>query len=251
MRIITFNVNGIRAAQNRGFVHWVEAAQPDVLALQEVKAKPTQVNVSVFEESGYQVFWNAAEKPGYSGTALLVRELGVRSVFPKKETLQTQGRCQILELKDFYLINVYVPAGGSVGADLAAKCAFYQALKEEVSIIIENKKPVLVCGDFNVARHAIDAPAMPGIEHVIGFLPMEREWLEDVLALGFVDAFRQINKEPFQFSWLGYNNYNTARGWRLDYVFVPTSFAKRITRAVILKNAIFSDHRPLLIELST
>lgn len=247
MRIITLNINGIRAGLKRGFAPWLQQTNPDIICLQEVKATSQQADIAIFENQGYDVFWNAAQRPGYSGTAVFAKKNLLQSI-PSLEG-DAQGRCQILEADDFLIINVYVPAGASPNADLQAKILFYKRLISTVKQWQNKGKTVIVAGDLNVARMPIDAPNMPEVEHMIGFLPIERQCLEALMACGLVDSFRVINKQPYEYSWLGYQNYNAANGWRLDYILIPEAWSNTLQRAVILKQAIFSDHRPVLIEL--
>jgi len=248
MRIITLNINGIRAGLKRGFALWLQQANPTIICLQEVKATSQQADIAIFKNQGYDVFWNAAQRPGYSGTAVFAKK-NVLKAIPSHEE-DTQGRCQILEAEDFLLINVYVPAGASPNADLQAKILFYNRLISTVKHWQNKGKALIIAGDLNVARMPIDAPNIPGVEHMIGFLPIERQWLEALLDCGLADSFRMINKQPYQYSWLGYQNYSAANGWRLDYILIPEQWQQKLQRAIILKQAVFSDHRPVLIELN-
>lgn len=251
MKLLSWNVNGIRAALNKGFADFVAAEQPDILCLQETKARPEQVELPL-ELGGYKAFWNSAVKPGYSGVAVFTREapLNVREGLGIEEHDQ-EGRVLTLEYADFILVNVYTPNAQDGLRRLSYRMAWDKAFREHVAREAA-RKPVVFCGDLNVAHQEIDLARPKENRMSPGFSDEEREGFSKLLDAGFVDSFRHLypDKEA-AYSWWSYRAGARQRnvGWRIDYFGVSEPFAKRVKEAVILPEVHGSDHCPVGIEL--
>lgn len=249
MKLLSWNVNGIRACLRNGFMAFLKKQTPDILCLQEVKASREQ---SGLEQSSYQLYWNAPARPGYSGTAVLTKikpisvSKGIGIVKHDKE-----GRVLTLELKDFYLVNVYVP---NSKRDLSRLS--YRAKEWDVDFLrylknLEKKKPVVFCGDLNVAHTEIDLANPKSNVHNHGFTPEERAGFGNLLKAGFIDTFREFEKRGGYYTW--WSRLSDCRerniGWRIDYFLISPVLRKRLKKAWILKNVMGSDHCPVGIEL--
>ncbi|MDF0692310.1 exodeoxyribonuclease III [Aquirufa ecclesiirivi] len=253
MKIISYNVNGIRAAIQKGFIDWLKEENPDVLCLQELKADIEQVDISAIEALGYQIYWHSAQKKGYSGVAIFSK------VSPKSVTIgcgiekyDAEGRVIRADFKDFSVISVYMPSGSSgderQGFKMIWLADFYQyidQLKKEIPHLI-------ISGDYNICHKAIDIHNPKSNANSSGFLPEEREWMENFINSGFVDSFRHINAEPHHYSWWSYRAGARGKnlGWRIDYHLVSEPLRNRISHAEILPEVKHSDHCPVVIHLN-
>lgn len=252
MRIISYNVNGIRAAMNKGFNDWVKAAAPDVICLQETKAMQDQVDTSVWEAMGYRHYWHSAEKKGYSGVALLTKkepnhvEVGCGIPY-----IDQEGRILRADFDDVSVISVYVPSGSSGDERQAVKMKFLGDFKEYLSDLKKQFPKLVISGDYNICHKPIDIHDPVRNATVSGFLPEEREWMSCFLDRGFVDSFRELNQEPHQYSWWTYraNARANNKGWRIDYHMVTEPLRGHIAGVGILNQAKHSDHCPILLEL--
>lgn len=284
LRVFSWNVNGIRAVlRKKALQDFISEYQPDILCLQEIKAKPEQVE---FDFPGYKVFWNPAERAGYSGTAVLVSSaldlsawnvirwdaertaltgepLGsVRNIHPKRPNLDfvhasetstavPEGRVQILESQDLYLVNVYTP---NSKPDLSRLKLRYESWDPEFLNLLKDlelKKPVITCGDFNAAHQNIDL-ARPEYNHKnAGFTDEERKGISNILDAGFIDTFRFLNPNSERYTW--WSHWGDARannvGWRIDYFFISANLRKNLKGAEIYEGVYGSDHCPISIEL--
>ena len=253
-RIITYNVNGIRAAIKKGFMEWVEAAQPDIVCLQETKAQPDQIPVVEFEMMGYRSFIFSAKKKGYSGVAILSKKepdhveygMGI-------EKYDDEGRFIRADFGDVSVISVYHPSGSSGEERLAFKMKWLADFEDYISELRKTRPNLVVSGDYNICHRAIDIHDPVRNKTVSGFLPEEREWMSGFLETGFIDSFRHLNKEPHHYSWWSYraNARANNKGWRIDYNMVTENLANKIDRVAILPQAKHSDHCPVLLEIST
>lgn len=250
MILISWNVNGIRAAGRQGLGEFVQDKRPDVLCLQEVKASANQVDLDWANE--YHAIWNSAEKPGYSGTLTLTRTKPLRQVrctMPVAET-GSEGRVQACEFESFILVNVYTPNSQRGLTRLAFReewdRAFLAWLKR-----LKKRKPVAFCGDLNVAHKEIDLANPRANRKNAGFTDQERAGFDNFEKGGFIDTFREFNQEPGQYTWWTYRNDARARniGWRLDYWIVSTALRPHVLRSEILPQVTGSDHCPVLMEL--
>ena len=252
MRIIGYNVNGIRAAFNKEFLSWVKVANPDVLCIQESKAQPEQIDIESFSQLGYHSFWHSAQKKGYSGVGIVTKHLPKHIEYGCGiEYIDFEGRVVRIDFEDFSVISVYVPSATNINR-LDLKMQFCYDFLSYVKELKKSIPQLIVSGDFNICHQAIDIHDPVRLANVSGFLPMEREWLSQFIEEGnFIDSFRHFNNQPHQYSWWSYraNARANNKGWRLDYNFVSQSMEHRLQRAVILKDAFHSDHCPVLVDL--
>jgi len=249
MKLVSWNVNGIRSVLGKGFHDFVAGAKADVICLQETKAREEQVG-STFE--GYHAFWNSAERPGYSGTAILTKTkpLDVRHGIGRDEH-DREGRVITAEFADFFLVNVYVPNSGRelLRLDYRTKAwgpEFLRFLKD-----LEKTKPVVFCGDLNVAHKEIDLARPKANGKNAGFTPEERAGFDSLIGAGFLDTFRELEKGGGHYSWWSYMGGARAKnvGWRIDYFCISPSLRPRLKDAFIWPHVMGSDHCPVGIVL--
>ena len=253
MRIISWNVNGLRAALSKEALEPVLDLEPDLICLQEIKAKPeqlTQNQIAVFD--GYQPIWNPAERPGYSGVATFTRntpDLIKRSL--GEECFDVEGRSIRTDFDDLVLFNLYVPNGKRDQGRLDYKLDFYARLLDECDQLHQSGKRIALFGDMNTAHRPIDLTNPKQNEKYSGFLPVERAWIDKYLEHGFVDIYRQLHGDRVQYTWWTYRLNARARniGWRLDYFFVAEEVLDRVTEATILPEVMGSDHCPVGLRL--
>jgi exodeoxyribonuclease-3 len=254
LRLLSWNVNGLRAAHKKGFLEWFRAERPDVLCLQETKAAPDQLPAELKEVEGYRAHFVApAERKGYSGVGLYTRlePKEVRDGFGVKK-FDVEGRTQLADFGDFLLFNVYFPNGKASAARLRYKMAFYRAFLAHVDKLKAKGARIIICGDVNTAHKEIDLARPRENAKVSGFLPEERAWLDEFVARGFVDAFRMFHDEPGQYTWWDLKTRARERnvGWRIDYFFVSENFTRNVKKAFILPEVMGSDHCPVGLEVS-
>jgi len=252
MRILSWNVNGVRAIMRKGFLEWLESEKPDLLCLQETKLQAEQIPDELLAPLDYKSYWSHAEKKGYSGVATFSRTgnpkfkegFGV-------EKFDIEGRTIITDYSDFALINGYFPNGGMSRERLEYKLDYYKKLLEYVNGLREDGKHVIITGDFNTAHNEIDLANPEGNRKHSGFMDIEREWIDKYIESGLVDTFRHLHPDEVQYSWWDYRTRARARnvGWRIDYFMVDDEFLPRIKKAFILKEVMGSDHCPVGIEL--
>ena len=252
MKLISWNVNGIRAADRKGLFNWFKKESPDILCLQEIKALPEQVPPHLRNAPGYYVFLNPAERKGYSGVATFTKEkpidiktgLGI-------EKFDCEGRTLITEFPSFTLFNIYFPNGKKNQWRLDYKLDFYDTFLGYADNLKAEGKNIIVCGDFNTAHKEIDLTRPKENEKISGFLPVERAWIDTFIDHGYVDTFRHFNKESGQYSWWDMKTHARERnvGWRIDYFFVNKEFMPHIKKAFILQDVTGSDHCPVGIEI--
>ena len=251
-RIISYNVNGIRAALNKGLADWLKAANPDVLCLQEVKALPEQVDMTPFEELGYQVHWFSAEKKGYSGVALLTKETPKHvELGMGQEVYDREGRVIRADFETYSVMSVYMPSGSSGDARQDFKMQWLADFDAYIAELRKTHPNLVISGDYNICHQAIDIHNPVANKNSSGFLPEEREWMGQFLESGFVDSFRHFNPDPHHYTWWSFRSGARDKnlGWRIDYHCVTEPLANRLTRATILPEARHSDHCPILVEL--
>ncbi|KZZ61636.1 MAG: exodeoxyribonuclease III [Oleiphilaceae bacterium] len=253
MRLVSWNVNGVRAVMKKDFLASLEEMQPDVLCLQETKAQDDQVQEALAELEGYHIYSNSAEKKGYSGTAIITKErpLSIKNDIGIDEH-DTEGRVICAEYEDFYLVTVYTPNSGSELKRLPYRQTWDKAFLEYIQTL-EQTKPVLVCGDLNVAHKDIDlARPKPNYNKSAGYMQEEIDGMDAYTNAGFVDSFRHIHPEQGErYSWWSYRAGARQRniGWRIDYFLVSDSFKDRIKNADIFDQVMGSDHCPVMIEI--
>ena len=253
MKIITYNLNGIRAAMSKGLIDWISQVSPDVLCVQEIKANPDQVGVFEFEELGYHHYWYPAQKKGYSGVAIFTKQKPKHIEYGCGiKEYDDEGRILRIDFEEFSVMSVYHPSGSSGDLRQAFKMEWLEAFLNYINQLKATYPNLVICGDFNICHKAIDIHNPKSNPNTSGFLPEEREWMEQFINSGFVDSFRYFNQEPHQYSWWSYRAGSRAKnlGWRIDYNFVTDNLKNRISRSVILPSAIHSDHCPVLLEMS-
>ena len=252
MKIISYNVNGIRAALKKGFIHWLKSANPDVICLQEIKAQEDQLDLSVFEAAGYPYnYWFSAQKKGYSGVAILSKTKPNNVVFGTGiELMDFEGRNIRADFDGVSVMSLYLPSGTNL-ARLEHKLEYMDLFQDYINTLKKDVPNLIICGDYNICHEAIDIHDPVRNKNVSGFLPEERAWMSQFLKSGFVDAFREFNSEPHNYSWWSYraNSRANNKGWRLDYTLVSLPLQEKLKRAVILSEAVHSDHCPVLVEL--
>jgi exodeoxyribonuclease-3 len=252
MRLISWNVNGIRAIAKKGFLDWLKTDKPDVLCLQETKARPEQVPGNIMEPRGYRTYWNTAEKKGYSGVATYTKTkpLSVLKGFGI-EKFDSEGRNLMLEFEDFFLFNIYFPNGKASLERLRFKLSFYDAFLDLAQSLRDGGKGIVLCGDVNTAHKPMDLSHPRENEDVSGFLPVERKWIDKLIKKGYADTFRHFNREPYNYTWWDYKTRARERniGWRIDYFFVSAELLPRLKDAFILTDVTGSDHCPIGVEL--
>lgn len=251
-KIISWNVNGIRSIEKKGFVDWVKKENPDILCIQETKAHLSQLSYSITNIQNYHSYFCSGERKGYSGVAVYSKEKpkSLLTGFGIKN-FDNEGRIQIAEYPGFTLFNIYFPNGKSSQERLKYKMDFYDAFYNYVNKLKEAGKKIIICGDVNTAHKEIDI-ARPKENSVIsGFLPEERAWMDKFIENGFIDTFRIFNKEPDNYSYWDIKTRARERnvGWRIDYFFISSNLKNNIKNAFILPEVMGSDHCPIGIEL--
>jgi len=251
LKILSYNVNGIRAALNKGFAEWLEAAAPDVLCLQETKAMKEQVDAAVFDALGYQHHWHSAQKKGYSGVAILTK---TKPLHIEEGTgidhMDFEGRVIRADFEKVSVISLYLPSGTNLDR-LEYKFQFMDDFQNYIDTLKKKYPRLVICGDYNICHRAIDIHDPIRNKKVSGFLPEEREWIDGFINSGFVDSFRHLNPDPHQYSWWSYraNARNNNKGWRIDYNLVSENLKNNINRSYLLPDAKYSDHCPVGVEL--
>ncbi len=253
MKIISYNVNGIRAAISKGFIEWLISANPDVICLQEIKATEDQIPTDVISEAGYPFqYYFSAQKKGYSGVAILCKSEPKNVVFGTGiENMDFEGRNLRVDFDALSVMSMYLPSGTN-NDRLGYKFQYMDTIQEYI-VNLRNEIPnLVVCGDYNICHEAIDIHNPKGNEKTSGFLPEERAWLDSFMKTGMIDTFRHLNKEPDNYSWWSYraNARNNNKGWRIDYCLAAAPLKDKIKRALILPEAKHSDHCPVLVEIS-
>ena len=252
MKIVSYNVNGIRAAINKGFIIWLKAADPDVICLQEIKAMKEQLDLSLFEEAGYAYnYWFSAQKKGYSGVAILSKNKPEQVEYGTGiETMDFEGRNLRADFNGVSVMSLYLPSGTNMDR-LGFKLNYMAEFQKYVDKLRKEYPNLIILGDYNICHKAIDIHDPVRNKNVSGFLPVEREWIDNFIKSGFIDSFRHFNEDPHNYTWWTYraNARNNNKGWRLDYGMVSESLGNRLKRSVILSDARHSDHCPILVEL--
>ena len=254
MTLVSWNVNGVRSAERKGFIEWLMKSGYDVVGLQETKVSDYKIlNHELRHPDGYEAYWHGAqEKKGYSGVAVYtkVKPKEVRMDFGPS-LLSGEGRVLELDFGDFIFLNIYFPNGKSGAPRLEYKLNFYQEFLAYVKKLRASGRSVIFAGDVNTAHQAIDLARPKENEKISGFLPEERAWLDEVIAAGFVDSFRHFHPEPDQYTWWDQKSHARDRnvGWRIDYFFISADLLPRLKRVFILSDVFGSDHCPVGIEL--
>ena len=248
MNIVSWNVNGVRAAVRNGLLKWQEEYQPDVLCIQEIKAKPEQLEDSILNLKGYHSYWNPAQRKGYSGTATFTKTEPLEVKFnPLPTNCRDEGRIIETRFDDFILFNIYFPNGQKDEERLKFKLDFYDSFFEYAEKLLNQGEKLVVCGDYNTAHKEIDLKNPKSNEKRSGFLPIEREYLDRMLEMGFVDTFRYLHKDEVKYTWWSYRFKAREKdvGWRIDYFMVSENLMNKVKDCKILNDVYGSDHCPI------
>lgn len=253
MKILSYNVNGLRAAIGKGFLKWLKAENPDIICLQETKVSPEQINSDEFKSMGYANYWYAAQKKGYSGVAILSKiKPEAVSMGMKIRKYDDEGRILMADFRDFTLLSVYFPSGTTGELRQKFKMQFLQDISSYIQKLMIRKSNLILSGDFNICHKAIDINNPKKHVKMSGFLPEEREWMDTFVALGFIDSFREFSDEANQYSWWSYRAASRIKnlGWRIDYQMISKSLKSHLVNAGIMQNINHSDHCPIWVELN-
>jgi exodeoxyribonuclease III len=252
MRILCWNVNGIRAVHNKSLLDSIFEPQADMICLQETKASEDQLEPGIREKDGYLSYFSSGEKKGYSGVALyskippvnITKGIGV-------DRFDNEGRFLIADYQDFVLFNIYYPNGKASAERLVYKMEFYDAFLEFVDRLKEQGRNLIICGDVNTAHKEIDLARPKENEKVSGFLPEERAWIDKFISHGYIDTFRLFNQEGGQYTWWDYKSRARDRniGWRIDYFYVSEGFRDNVRASFIMSDVTGSDHCPIGLDI--
>jgi len=252
MRIISYNVNGIRAAISKGFIEWLQHSNPDIICLQEIKATEDQVPYLDIEMAGYPYqYYFPATKKGYSGVAILSKVKPNNIVFGTGiEHMDYEGRNLRVDFDDLSVMSLYLPSGTNIDR-LSHKFMFMDDFQNYINELKKEIPNLIICGDYNICHKAIDIHDPIRNANVSGFLPQEREWLDQFMKNGFIDSFRFFNDQPDNYSWWSYRAgaRGNNKGWRIDYCLVSEPLKDKLKRAFILPDAKHSDHCPVVVEI--
>ena len=252
-RILSYNVNGIRAAIKKGFFEWISIEDPDIVCLQETKAQLGQMSEETFEEMGYHIYAHSAVKKGYSGVAILCKEKPDHVEYGMgNEKYDAEGRVIRADFGDLSVVSVYFPSGTTGGLRQVFKMDFLTDFHVYLNELRKERPNLVVSGDYNICRLWIDIHNPDKQQNTSGFLPEEREWFQQFVADGYCDSFREIVSEPDHYSWWSYRAGSRARnkGWRIDYHMVSEPLKNKIVSAAILPDVVHSDHCPVKLELN-
>jgi exodeoxyribonuclease-3 len=253
MKIISFNLNGIRSAINKGLYDWLNIVNPDVLCVQEIKALPEQIDVIKFKELGYYSYIHSAQKPGYSGVAVFSK---LEPDFVKSgigiPEFDKEGRLLRLDFGNLTIINSYFPSGTTGDVRQEVKMAYLGAVQTFIDNLKKDRPNIILSGDYNICHKEIDINNPQNKKGVSGFLPEEREWITQFLESGFVDSFRMFDQSANKYSWWSYRAGARAKnlGWRIDYHMVSNSLKDKLKNASILSEINMSDHCPVVVEIA-
>ncbi|HRO42135.1 MAG TPA: exodeoxyribonuclease III [Flavipsychrobacter sp.] len=253
MRLISYNVNGIRSAIKRGLIDWLKTDPADIICLQETKAEKANIDHSIIEDLGYQTYWYSAEKKGYSGVAIFTKPQPDK-LFYGNGIMQSdaEGRVIRADYGAVTLINAYFPSGTSGEIRQTYKYEWLDEFYDYIQSLRKERPNIILCGDYNIAHKEIDIHSPKSNKKSSGFLPEEREWLTKFTASGMVDTFRVFNEEPHHYSWWS-QRFPTVReqnkGWRIDYFMVTEPLRQRLKNAAIFPDVKHSDHCPVYLEI--
>ena len=252
LKLLSWNVNGIRAAQKKGFLQWLEKEAPDILCVQETKAHVDQLTKDLINPNGYKTYWSSGEKKGYSGVATFTKlePKSIETEFGVKK-YDSEGRILISDHNDFILFNIYFPNGQRDDSRLNYKLGFYDEFLKYVNSLKEKGKKIIICGDVNTAHKELDLARPKENQNTSGFLPIERKWMDKFVEHGYIDTFRNFVKEEGHYTY--WDPISRARernvGWRIDYFFISPNLLKGLKKAFIMSEVMGSDHCPLGIEI--
>ena len=246
MKIISYNVNGIRAALKKGFAEWLKSSDPDVVCLQEIKAQKDQIDTSIFEQLGYNHYWFSAQKKGYSGVGILSKKIPNNISYGTGiSSMDYEGRILRVDFDECSVMSLYLPSGTNIKR-LDFKFNFMKEFQDYINTLKKEFPRIVISGDYNICHKAIDIHDPIRNKNTSGFLPEERLWFDNFLNNGFIDSFRMLNPEPHNYSWWSYraNSRSNNKGWRIDYNLVSEELSPNIDNSFIMPEAFQSDHCP-------
>lgn len=252
MKIISYNVNGIRAAANKGFFEWLEQESPDVLCLQEIKAQEDQIDLLTIASLGYKYYFHPAVKKGYSGVGLLTKkEPDFVKIGMDMDIYDLEGRVIRADYGDFTLLSVYIPSGSMGDTRQDFKMKFLEDFAKYITNLRKERPQLLISGDYNICHKPIDINHPERHAKSSGFLPEEREWFDQFIATGMIDTYRVYDQSPEKYTWWSYRANSKVKnlGWRIDYHLITESAKNKLQGVDILKDISFSDHCPIVVEM--
>lgn len=253
MRLISYNVNGIRAAIKKGFIDWLKTDPADIICLQEIKAEKENIDYKAIEDLGYHTYWFSAEKKGYSGVAIFTKEKPDQIFYGNgMKDSDAEGRFIRADFGDITLINTYFPSGTSGEERQNFKYKWLDEYFDYLNELKKKRKKIIICGDYNIAHNPIDIHNPAGNKKSSGFLPEERAWMDKFVESGFIDTLRVFNPNPHLYSWWS-QRFPSVRlenkGWRIDYFMVTASLRANLKDAAIFPDVKHSDHCPVYLEM--
>ncbi len=252
MKIISYNVNGVRSAINKGLISWLKSTNPDILCLQEIKLSETELVTPLFEELGYFCYWYPALKRGYSGVAILSKQKPSNVHYGiGKSLFDDEGRILRADFEDFSILSMYFPSGSSGDERQELKMKFLDDFYVYIQELRKKIPNLIISGDVNICHREIDIHNPKGNANSSGFLPEERAWVGRFLDNGYIDSFRHLNHEPHHYTWWSYRAGAKQKnlGWRIDYHFISNSLLSRLSNVFIHSDQVMSDHCPIEIFL--
>ena len=253
IKILSYNINGIRAALRKNLLEWIKDYNPDIVCFQEIKANEDQFDKSKFTDLGYHSYWFSAQKKGYSGVGIITKMKPLNVEHGTGiDYMDFEGRNLRIDFKNFSVMSLYLPSGTNINR-LAFKFQYMDDFKTYINNLTSNVPNLIIGGDFNICHKAIDIHDPIRNAKVSGFLPKERDWIDNFINDGFVDSFRIFNNKPHKYSWWSYraNSRNNNKGWRIDYLLAAEKLKKNILQSYILDDVVHSDHCPIGLNLKT
>ena len=251
IKILSYNINGIRAALRKNLLEWLKDYNPDIVCFQEIKANEDQFDKSKFTDLGYHSYWFSAQKKGYSGVGIITKMKPLNVEYGTGiDYMDFEGRNLRIDFKDFSVMSLYLPSGTNINR-LAFKFQYMDDFKTYINNLSSKVPNLIIGGDFNICHKAIDIHDPIRNAKVSGFLPKERDWIDNFINDGFVDSFRIFNNKPHKYSWWSYraNSRNNNKGWRIDYLLAAEKLKKNILQSYILDDVVHSDHCPIGLNL--
>ncbi|WP_185865183.1 exodeoxyribonuclease III [Blattabacterium cuenoti] len=254
MKIISYNINGIRSGIRKGLFNWINKNNPDVICFQEIKAFSDQIQTDIFEKLGYNHYWHSSKRKGYSGVGIISKEKAFYIKFGMDiDSIDKEGRVLRIDLKNkkISIINIYIPSGNDMKNRLKFKFFFMKKFFSYIKKIKNKSKNLIICGDYNICHNNIDIHDPIKNQGLSGFLIEERQWMSNLLKLGFIDSFRSYIKSGNHYSWWSYryNSKKNNKGWRIDYAIISKSLEKRMKNSYLMPDIIYSDHCPVVLEI--